>query len=128
MKYAKGKYAKAVCARSGFRVPYRHLVKDGYDPSLWVLRSDRDPIQPIEDKNRNRPLIDGISLHHPQPETSTFSADAYIPSYDTDVGAFSPPLTVVLSMAGTSQGALLETVDNMDFLTADHMELLVSYG
>lgn len=64
-KFAKGKYAMGICARSGRKMPLKDMVPDGYKPGLMVDPAWRDTKHPAE---KPQHLIDGVALKRPAPD------------------------------------------------------------
>ena len=63
--FAKGKHAVAICQRSGEKIPYKKLVRDGYTPGLLVSPDWRDTAHPQERPVR---VAEGIALRSPSPD------------------------------------------------------------
>ena len=72
-KYAKGKNAVGICARSGRKMRLLDMVPDGQNPGLLVDPDWRDIKHPIE-----KPLdvSDAEALRRPAPDTDDDSAGA----------------------------------------------------
>ena len=69
---ATGRFAKAICARCGFKVPYSSLMRDGYHRGLWVCPKCYDEPEPKEPR-----IKENISLKHPQVDSG---ADNEVPA------------------------------------------------
>lgn len=70
-KFAKGRNAVGICARSGRKMLLRDMVPDGYKPGLMVDPAWRDTKHPQE-----RPVTteEGIALRRPAPDVDDDSA------------------------------------------------------
>lgn len=64
-KYATGKFAMGICARSGRKMPLRAMVPDPNRPGLMVDPAWADRKHPIEE---NIVLEDGVALRRPAPD------------------------------------------------------------
>lgn len=68
---AAGKNAVGMCQRSGEKLPYRRLVRDGENPGLWVSPAWRD----IRHEARTPPRVtERTALQHPSSDTDNTSA------------------------------------------------------
>lgn len=85
MAFAKGTNAVGRCQRSGDKVPYYKLVRDGYRKNLLVSPAWRDTAHPQEKPVR---MTEGVALKSPSPDT------------DADVAAFVPGTLVAALFPG----------------------------
>jgi hypothetical protein len=69
MKYAKGKHALGICARSGRKMLLKDLVPDGQRPELLVDPAWRDIKHPAEKPLQD--LSDAEALKRPAPDLET---------------------------------------------------------
>lgn len=71
-KWGKGKYAKAICDRSGFEYPYNEMVVEK-GTGLFVHRSETDGMWNLVDHPQNkspRPKLDGLPLKNARPDSN----------------------------------------------------------
>lgn len=69
---ATGRFAIAICARCGSKVPYQSLVRDGYNRGLFVCPKCHD-----EKKAKEPRIKEKVSLKHPQTD---IGADNAVPT------------------------------------------------
>ena len=72
-KYGKGKYARAICDRSGFEYPYSEMVVEP-GTGLFVHKSESDGRWNAVDHAQNfspRNLADGAPLRNSRPDPGT---------------------------------------------------------
>lgn len=72
-KYGKGKYARAICDRSGFEYPYSEMVVEP-GTGLFVHKSESDGMYNAVHHPQNyspRDLADGASLRNARPDPGT---------------------------------------------------------
>lgn len=67
MRYAPGKYAVGECARSGWKMLNKDMVRDGYKKNLLVRSDWYEPYPPQEQLAR---VEDPIALKQPAPDVS----------------------------------------------------------
>lgn len=72
-KYATGKYAMGICARSGRKMRLLDMVPDGQNPGLLVDPAWRDIKHPAE---KPFDATDAQALRRPAPDTDDDSAGA----------------------------------------------------
>lgn len=69
-RYARGKHAVGECQRSGKKLPYKDMVRDGYYPNLMVAPEWYEAPHPQE----HLPAVhDPVALHRPAPENHNLS-------------------------------------------------------
>ena len=69
MSWSKGKHSFAICDRSGFKIRYRDLKKDGHREGLLVDRRFWEAEHPQETPIRL--VRDPQALRNPRPDTFT---------------------------------------------------------
>ena len=62
---AKGKHAYGYCQRTGDKVPYKDLVRDGDNPGLLVSKKFKDKEHPAERPPR---VAENTRLRRPSPD------------------------------------------------------------
>lgn len=116
MKYAKGRKALAECMRSGKRLPYKDLVRDGHIDGLLVAPEWWEPKHPQEIPVR---VDDPIALENPSPEISKPSGEGN-PMEGSTCGpspnlSYLPSTSLAASLAGGEYVVPLEDARTFKF-------------
>ncbi|KEZ78308.1 hypothetical protein [Salinisphaera hydrothermalis] len=88
-RYARGKFAKAECARSGKIMPLNRLVRDGLYPNLLVAPDWWEPPyfkRPVPDAS------DATALYRPSPRRDAIDTVVRFPLFDVASGRAGPAL------------------------------------
>lgn len=95
--YARGKYAKGHCARSGRKMDLMDMVEDPrtglmVDPD-WAEEPDRIP----------RTYVDGIALYRPAPDLDQPDVSIYLETLvNLSTGRFLGPVALSMSVGNVS--------------------------